>query len=220
MTRFFVSPEDVSGDTVTIMGEDLDHVRALRIKSGENFVACTGDGREFLEKLPESGAEVALLDIDMPVMNGFDAAVRALERFPDLKIIVLSMHGDEEYYFRMVELGAKGFLLKSSEIEEVASAIEAVAKGGSWFSQELLQGLVGTLKTTPRSDEPEDGLSARELEVLPLICKGMSNQEIADELFISKRTVDKHRANILSKTGAKNTASLVVYAIKNGLVVI
>ncbi len=192
----------------------------LGLNGAFDVVGEAGDGREFLEKLPESGAEVALLDIDMPVMNGFDAAVRALERFPDLKIIVLSMHGDEEYYFRMVELGAKGFLLKSSEIEEVASAIEAVAKGGSWFSQELLQGLVGTLKTTPRSDEPEDGLSARELEVLPLICKGMSNQEIADELFISKRTVDKHRANILSKTGAKNTASLVVYAIKNGLVVI
>ncbi len=191
-----------------------------------NVVGEAGDGLEFLGKLPESGAEVVLMDIDMPVMNGFEATAKALELVPSLKVITLSMHGDEEYYFRMVEAGAKGFLLKSSEIGEVSAAIEAVAKGGSWFSQELLQGLVGTMKAASNAalhaeasaEEPEDGLSVRELEVLPLICQGMSNQEIADKLFISKRTVDKHRANILFKTGCKNTASLVVFAIKNSLV--
>lgn len=183
-----------------------------------NVVGEAGDGREFIEKLPASGTDVVLLDIDMPEMDGFEAAGKALDIRPDLKIITLSMHGDEEYYFRMVELGVKGFLLKNSEIDEVAAAIETVCKGGSWFSQDLLTGLVGSLKTTSRTEEPEEGLSARELDVLPLICKGFSNQEIADELFISKRTVDKHRANILAKTGCKNTASLVVYAIKNFLV--
>lgn len=190
----------------------------LELNAAFDVVGEAGDGREFLAKLPGSGAEVVLMDIDMPVMNGFEAAAEALEAFPDIKIITLSMHGDEEYYFRMIEAGAKGFLLKNSEISEVSSAIETVAKGGSWFSQELLQGLVGTMKATSRSEEPEEGLSVRELEVLPLICQGMSNQEIADKLFISKRTVDKHRANILAKTGAKNTANLVVYAIKNALV--
>lgn len=190
----------------------------LGLNGAFNVVGEAGDGAEFLEKLLGSGAHVVLMDIDMPIMNGFEASVKALGLFPDLKVITLSMHGDEEYYFRMIEAGAKGFLLKSSEIGEVSAAIETVSKGGSWFSQELLQGLVGTMKATSRTEEPEEGLSVRELEVLPLICQGMSNQEIADKLFISKRTVDKHRANILAKTGAKNTACLVVHAIKNSLV--
>lgn len=181
-------------------------------------VGEASDGEEFLEKLPGSGAEVVLLDIDMPRMNGVQAAARALELMPDLRIITLSMHGDEHYYFSMVSAGVKGFLLKSSEMAEVAAAIDTVAGGGTYFSQELLQGLVGILKTTPQGEESPDSLSERELEILLLICRGLSNHEIADQLFISKRTVDKHRANIMEKTGTKNTANLVVFAIKNGLV--
>lgn len=180
-------------------------------------VGEASDGEEFLAMLPGSDAEVVLLDIDMPRMGGTEAAARALGIHPSLKIITLSMHGDEHYYFSMVSAGVKGFLLKSSEISEVAAAIDTVARGGTYFSQELLQGLVGILKTTPRGEEP-DSLSERELEILLLICRGLSNQEIADRLFISKRTVDKHRANIMDKTDTKNTANLVVFAIKNGLV--
>lgn len=126
------------------------------------------------------------------------------------------MHGDDEFYFRMVEAGAKGFILKSSDIDEVVTAIRTVCDGGTYFSQELLRNLVGSLKST-RGERPGDVLSDREKEILLLICRGMSNQEIADKLFISKRTVDKHRANILEKTGCRNTANLVVWAIKNGI---
>lgn len=178
-------------------------------------VGEAGDGAEFIEMLPQSGAQIVLLDIDMPRMNGLEAAQKALEIMPDLKIITLSMHGDEHYYFGMVSAGAKGFLLKNSEIEEVATAVETVGQGGTYFSHELLHNLVGILKTASGSS---DSLSERELEIVLLICKGLSNQEIADELFISKRTVDKHRANIMAKTGSKNTANLVVNAIKYGLV--
>ncbi len=176
-------------------------------------VGEAGNGEEFL-KLVET-ADVALLDIDMPVMGGVEAASKALALRPDLRIITLSMHGDEHYYFAMVAAGVKGFLLKNSGIDEVAAAITTVAEGGTYFSQELLQGLVGILRTAPAED---DALSQRELEILLAICAGMSNQEIADKLFISKRTVDKHRANIMLKTGSRNTANLVVYAIRHGLV--
>lgn len=176
------------------------------------------NGKEFLELLPHSDADVVLLDIDMPKVDGFEATRSALELRPELKIITLSMHGDEDYYFKMVSLGVKGFLLKSSEIDEVLTAIETVNDGGSYFSQELLQDLLGNLKSSKKEEEEKSTLSERESEILLLICKGFSNQEIADQLFISKRTVDKHRANILEKTGAKNTANLVVYAIKNELV--
>lgn len=180
-------------------------------------------GEEFLEKLPEyESTDIVFMDIAMPGISGAETTARALEMRPDLKVITLSMFGDEDYYYRMVSVGAKGFLLKSSDIDEVTTAIETVANGGSYFSQELLDGLMNYLQPAPQPApvvvEEEEALSERELEVLIEICKGLSNQQIADKLFISKRTVDKHRANILDKTGCSNTANLVVYAIKHNLV--
>lgn len=191
-----------------------------------------GTGAEMLALLEESDSlpDAVLLDISMPEMNGIDAAATALARYPDLRIITLSMYGEEDYYFKMVSQGVKGFLLKNSDITEVYTALETVLEGGSYFSQELLFNLVSNLRSSSTSGEAnaendDDGsatdesvLSEREKEILLLICKGLTNNEIADTLFISKRTVDKHRANILEKTSCKNTANLVVYAIKNGLV--
>ncbi len=187
---------------------------------GFAVTAEAADGIELLELLEQERPDVVLLDIEMPRMNGIAAAEEALRRYPDLKIITLSMYGDEDYYFKMVSLGVKGFILKNSDIRDVVSAIETVVEGGSFFSQELLFNLVSNLKSSPSAipdDSPEE-LSQRESEILLHICRGESNNEIADALFISKRTVDKHRSNILAKTGCKNTANLVVYAIKNHLV--
>ena len=116
-----------------------------------------------------------------------------------------------------VSVGAKGFVLKSSDIDEVNLAIETVMQGSTCFSQELVKLLVNSLRTT-LTEEGGEQLSSREKEILLLICKGLSNQEIGDTLFISKRTVDKHRANILEKTGGRNPANLVAYAIKNHIV--
>ena len=187
---------------------------------GFEVVAEASNGLELLELLERSLPDVVLLDIEMPKMNGIAAAEEALRRWPGLKIITLSMYGDEDYYFRMVSLGVKGFILKNSDIKDVVAAIEAVVEGGSFFSQELLFNLVSNLKSAPSAvpDDSAEQLSQRESEILLHICRGESNNEIADALFISKRTVDKHRSNILAKTGCKNTANLVVYAIKNNLV--
>jgi len=180
------------------------------------------NGAEFLALLPAAGADVVMLDIDMPVMGGVEAAARALERYPDTKIITLSMHGDQEYYFRMIAVGVKGFLLKNSTFDEVADAITSVVAGGNYFSAELLRGVAHGQGQGGQGhgagDASGEALSARELEILLLICQGESNQQIADRLFISKRTVDNHRANILEKTGSKNTASLVMYAIRHSLI--
>lgn len=192
----------------------------LDATEGFTVIGEASNGEEFLAMLPTIEPDVVLLDIEMPRMNGIVAAEEALKRYPGLKIITLSMYGDEDYYFKMVSFGVKGFILKNSEIKEVVTAIETVVDGGSYFSQELLFNLVSNLKSTPSSipeDSPEE-LSQRESEILLHICRGESNSEIADSLFISKRTVDKHRSNILAKTGCKNTANLVVYAIKNNLV--
>lgn len=187
----------------------------LSMREGYRVVGEAGDGREFLSMLSMTAADVVFMDISMPNVGGEEATREALALHPDLKIVTLSMFGDENYYTRMVEAGAKGFLLKDSAIEEVFDAIDAVVAGGNYFSKSLLSSMSHRLRGTERSS---DELSSREIEILLCICRGLSNQEIADELFISKRTVDAHRANILEKTGCKNTASLVVYAIRRHLV--
>ena len=182
-------------------------------------VGEAGDGAEFLSMLTTVDADVVFMDISMPVMNGAEATERALQLRPGLKIITLSMFGDENYYARMVDAGACGFLLKDSDIDEVTAAIEAVMSGDNYFSPALQTtlGMFGGEGDELRTDSP-DGLSSREIEIMVGVCRGLSNQEIADELFISKRTVDKHRANIMEKTGCRNTASLVVYAISHRLI--
>jgi DNA-binding NarL/FixJ family response regulator len=128
------------------------------------------------------------------------------------------MYSDEEYFQKMVDAGVCGFLLKNSEFSEVRKAITSVVQGNNYFTEELLYRLVNRLKTKPVQTESPVALSDRELEVLLLICKGLSNQEIADKLFISKRTVDHHRASLLTKTNTRNTASLVIYAIKHKMI--
>jgi len=176
------------------------------------------NGKQFLDLLEKGVPDLVLLDINMPVMDGIEAATIAQKLYPELKIITLSMYGEEDYYYKMVNAGVKGFVLKNSDIKEVRTALDVVYEGGSFFSSELLQNLVNSLKSSSKSKESHTELSEREMEILILICQGLSNQEIGDKLFISKRTVDKHRANILEKSESKNTAQLVVYAIKNKLV--
>jgi len=185
---------------------------------GYNVTGEASNGKEFLELIAKYDYDIIFLDIEMPEINGIEAAKRAIELKPELKIITLSMYGDEEYYDQMVDAGAKGFLLKNTNLQEVKTAIDTVMSGGNYFSQELMQSLLRNYKSIKESKEPESELSEREIEILLLICSGLSNQEIGDRLFISKRTVEKHRANILCKSNCKNTAGLVMYAIKNQII--
>ena len=185
---------------------------------GYEVVGEASNGKEFLELVSINEYDIVFLDIEMPEINGIVAAKRALEINSDIKIITLSMYGDEEYYDQMIDAGAKGFLLKNTNLQEVKTAIDTVLSGANYFSQELMQNLLRNYKITKESKTPESELSEREIEILLLISEGLSNQEIGDRLFISKRTVEKHRANILDKTNCKNTAGLVMYAIKNQLI--
>ena len=182
--------------------------------------AVTGEasnGNEFIEIIHNNPADIALMDINMPEMDGIEATKRGLKINPELNVIALSMYGEEEYYYTMVDAGAKGFILKDSDISEVKEAILTVKKGGSYFSQELLYHVIQKIKHRENESKTAN-LSKREKEILFKICEGLSNQEIAETLFISKRTVDKHRANLLGKTNSKNTASLILFAIRNKLI--
>ncbi|MBP5724284.1 MAG: response regulator transcription factor [Bacteroidales bacterium] len=174
------------------------------------------NGKIFLEKLDSKIPDVVLMDIEMPEIDGITASKIALEKYPNLKIIALSMYAEEEYYSKMIDVGVRGFLLKNSQFEDVQKAILDVSEGNNFFSQEILDRIIANMYKK-KTEKPILDLTEREIEVLYNICKGLSNQEIADLLFISKRTVDKHRENLLLKTEAKNTAGLVVYAIKNGI---
>jgi DNA-binding NarL/FixJ family response regulator len=182
-----------------------------------DVVAEASNGEEFLKILKNTQADIALMDINMPEMDGIEATRKGLRLCPALNIIALSMYGEEEYYYKMVDAGAKGFLLKDSDISEVKEAILTVLKGGSYFSQELLYHVIQKIKHR-ENESKSANLSKREKEILFKICEGFSNQEIAETLFISKRTVDKHRANLLGKTNSKNTASLILFAIRNKLI--
>lgn len=194
-------------------------LKILLTTSGHfNVVAEAENGKEFLDLLPLIQPDIVLMDIDMPVLDGIEATKEALKKYPDLKVITLSMFGEEEYYYKMIEAGVKGFLLKNSDINEVKNALITVWQGGKYFSQELLYNVVKNIRSSHKEQELTEALSEREIEVLVQICNGLSNNEIADNLHISKRTVDKHRANLLDKTNSKNTAHLVMFAIKNKLI--
>lgn len=177
---------------------------------GEVYEADCGEA--FLKDLGDVLPDVVLMDIEMAPVNGVEATQRALEMLPGLRVIALSMYSDESYYSSMIDAGASGFLLKNSSFDEVKRAVVDVCEGRTFFSADILRSIV-----THLGERRKDEITGRELEVLTLICRGYSNAHIAEELCISKRTVDKHRENLLLKTQSNNTASLVVYAVKNGL---
>lgn len=174
------------------------------------------NGQEILDNLSSSKPDVILMDIEMPILNGIETTRKIIEINNDAKIIALSMHDNENFYLEMIDAGAKGFLLKNSKFEDVKKAISDVYSGKTFFSPEVLDSIMKNLISKKKRRKNTD-LTDREIEILYNICKGFSNQQIADNLYISKRTVDKHRENVLLKTQSKNTAELVIFAIKNGI---
>ncbi|NCD42595.1 MAG: response regulator transcription factor [Bacteroidia bacterium] len=177
-------------------------------------VVDMSSGQEFINQLRVEVADIVFMDINMPAMDGIETTKNALALEPDLKIVGLSMYSDPLYYKQMIKAGARGFLLKNSDIGEVERTIADVLSGKNYIAQELAMQLV----FDGFSSENGETLSDREKEVLYHICKGLPNNQIAKILSLSKRTVDKHRENLLSKTGAGNTAQLVMYAIKHGII--
>jgi len=180
---------------------------------GIEVIAEASNGKEFLELLKYFSPDLILMDISMPEMNGVEACKIALEENPNLKILILSMFGEDAYYNTMIELGVKGFILKDTDNSELRTAIQTILNGNSYFSQELLLKIIRNKNSTPAIK-----LSRRESEILALICKGLSTIQISDQLHISHRTVERHRASLLSKTESSNSISLAIYAIKNNLI--
>ena len=192
----------------------------LRDMAGARVVLECANGQELLTALTDTPVDVVLLDLEMPVMNGVETMGRIRKDFPAVRVIVLSSHEEDKFVIQLMELGANGYMLKTAAPDEIDMAIRSVAENGYYFSDRIghvkLHGLVKDKRVKPVFNEI-DPLSERELEVLRGICSELTTAEIAAKLFVSPRTVDFHRNNLLLKTGARNAAGLVVYAMTKGI---
>lgn len=190
------------------------------------IVGQASNGLETLELLATTPADVVLMDVKMPVMNGYETTCKIRELYPDTKVIALSVISDESSIHKMLESGALGYLLKSTGKEELVLAISLVHNGTQYIcsdaSIKLLNKVLNLgIESNGNGESHLNGkqvLSKRELEVLSLIADGYTNSEIAEMLFTSKRTIETHRQNILEKTKAKNTANLIKYAFQHKLI--
>ncbi|MCK9291424.1 MAG: response regulator transcription factor [Bacteroidales bacterium] len=180
-------------------------------------VAEASNGMELLELLENEETDLVIMDIDMPVMNGIEATSRVLEKWPDIKVIALTMYKDDVYIQSMIEAGVKGFLIKNIRKDILDRAIQAVYHGKTYYSEELWDYFTKTIAGEDKK-EPAIDLTKREMEVLELLAEGLNNKEVAKRLFVSERTVVGHKSNLMSKTNTKNTVSLLAYAIKNRLI--
>ena len=183
-------------------------------------VGEAGDGQQLLDQLPTTPADAVLLDLHMPGLGGVATAARLHAEYPDVRILMLSMVEEPLRVQEALEAGAHGYLLKNASKDEVLAGVRAVAAGRRFLCSEIGLTLLDRVVNAPAVPPPPPAhapLSRREHEVLRLVAEGLTNQQIADQLFTSKRTVETHRQNILAKTGCKNTASLISYASTQGL---
>lgn len=180
------------------------------------------NGKELIGQLATHTPDVILMDIKMPEMDGMQTTAYIHEHFKQIKILALSMHNEDKYIVDMMKAGASGYLLKNAEPEEIIEAIATVYEKGFYFNEHLsvtlIKQLVGPGNYKGGAEQQQVDLNEREIEVLKLVCQEHSNQEIADKIFLSVRTVEGYRARLFEKTGSKNLVGLVIFAIKKGII--
>ena len=192
----------------------------LDSQAGIDVVAEAGNGNEALEKLQDNYIDIVVMDINMPEMDGITATKKIKEEFPDTKVLALTMSNDDLHIRQMIQAGASGYIMKSAGRSDLKDAIMTIMDGKHYFSDEATNSIMMDLvKGNGKPSSPDlVHITDRELEILELIIKEYTTQEIAEKLFISSRTVDAHRRNLLQKTGARNTAGLVKYAFKHNII--
>jgi DNA-binding NarL/FixJ family response regulator len=183
-------------------------------------VAEAGDGAEAIQKAMSPDIDLAILDVSMPRMTGLQAVAELQRRRPELRVLILSMHDNEQYFFEALKAGASGYVLKSAANRDLVEAVRASMRGEPFLYPAAVTALVRDYLERARRGEatPVDPLTPREQEVVKLIAEGHTSDEIAQTLVISKKTVERHRANILEKLGMRNRVELTRYAIRRGLV--
>jgi DNA-binding NarL/FixJ family response regulator len=193
--------------------------KVLDAKPDLEVVAEAEDGAEAVKKALKEDVHLAILDVSMPRMTGIQAAAELHNRKPELKTLILSMHDSEQFLFEALRAGASGYVLKSGADTDIVDAVRAAMRGDSYLYPSAVTSLVRDyVDRGDRGEEEFDVLTPRELEVLKLIAEAYTSKQIADELFISIKTVDRHRQNILEKLGMRDRVELTRYAIKRGLI--
>ncbi|MFY9153807.1 MAG: response regulator transcription factor [Prolixibacteraceae bacterium] len=198
----------------------IDGLKSL-LKQNEEFLLAgeANNGREALRLIQMFDVDVVLMDIDMPVMNGIDTLKEISKNHPGTKVIILSMHQEAGMIKSLINIGANGYLLKSCSQDELIEAIQKVASGQSYFSTDVTLSLLNSNPgNQSAANQANEMLTDRETEIIKLIAEGFSNREIGSKLFISHRTVDTHRTNLMKKLNVGNIAGLISYAMKNGIV--
>ena len=207
------------GDDHTLIRQGLRKI--LEERQEWQVVAEAGDGRAAVQQAIAHEPDVAVLDIGMPLLNGIEATRQIVRRFPNIAILIVSMHADEAYITQALQAGARGYLLKDSAGTDLIAGVAAVAAGKSFFSpavaKVMLDDYVRRLADKGIVDR-YDSLSEREREIFQLVAEGHSNKEIADLLSVSPSTVETHRAHIFEKLDVHNTAELVLYAVRRGVI--
>jgi two-component system nitrate/nitrite response regulator NarL len=191
-----------------------------------NNVAIAGEaanGEDAIAFYDSLKPDIVIMDISMPGMNGIEATRIIKENDPNARILILTMHDNQEYLNQIIRSGAKGFVLKNTDKEELLDAVKTVAAGENFFSKDISKLIIENYIRSAKETDKNEGfkevpLTKREIEILKYIAEGNSNQEIANKLYISYNTVDTHRKNIMHKLSIKNTAGLVRYAIEKGLI--
>lgn len=194
---------------------------ALVRNIGHQVVIEASDGKDFIAKLQEGPKpEVVLMDINMPVMDGYDTAIWMKQHYPDIKVLALSMYDDEAAIIRMLKNGARGYILKDSDTPELKSAIEAVLTKGFYYTEMITGKLLHTINQSDEEGSTRKvlNLNDRELEFLKLSCSEMTYKEIADRMHLSPRTIDGYRDSLFDKLKIKTRVGLAIYAIKHGIV--
>ncbi|WP_367913265.1 response regulator [Leadbetterella sp. DM7] len=186
----------------------------LSAMPGFEVNGVASDGQQALEHLARHKTDIILMDVNMPVLNGYQTTFQVREQHPGVKIIVLSMLADEHSVTKMLEAGAHGYLFKNADEEELLEALETVLEGKIYITREIRDKICLSKRNAPANEEITR-LSSREMDIARLIMEGYTNTEISDKLFISVRTAETHRKNILAKFNLKNTASLVKYLMDN-----
>ncbi len=205
-----------------LLADDHALVRAgiralLQQIPGVEVVAEADDGRAALDLIEQTRPDIALLDIAMPVMSGLETALQVKDKFPQVRVVILSMHAEQEYVLQALHAGAVGYLLKGARTSELEVAITAVARGESYLSPAASKHVVGDVLHRS-SPNPLASLTPRQRQVLELIARGKSRKQIAKELDVSAKTVDTYRAQVMDQLNIHDLAGLVRFAIKMGLV--
>jgi DNA-binding NarL/FixJ family response regulator len=206
-----------------LIADDHSLVRAgirslLESLDGVQVVGEAADGSEALRLIGEQAPDLALLDISMPGLNGLEATARATKEHPQTRVIVLSMHADDEYVYRAFRAGAIGYLLKNADRGELELAVRAAARGEAWLSPAISRKVIAAFADGRWTKDPVEVLTPRQREILQLVAEGHSTKDIAYRLNLSVKTVESHRGQLMDRLGIHDVSGLVRYAIRLGIV--